>query len=149
MFILDEIDKNLIRLLDSDARLSYRELSRRTKLSVNTVIDRLRKLETFRVIRGYHVDVDAKQVGYELTAIIQLVMMKGLVKKVSKELAKLPNVHGVYEIAGDYDTTVVARFKDIAELERFIRYLQANDFVQKTETKIVLKTIKEDFRVLM
>ncbi len=146
---LDEIDIKILKILLQDCRISNREIARRLHVSVNTVIDRLSKLEASKIIRGYHADLNTKKLGYNLTAVVHLATKKGLYEKVSTELAKLPNLYGVYEVTGNYDTIIVARFKDIDELEKFIRLLQKKDLIQRTETSIALKTIKEDFRVIL
>jgi len=147
--LLDEIDIKILKILLHDCRISNREIARRLHISVNTVIDRLRKLETSKIIRGYYADLNAKKLGYNLTAVIHLATTKGLYKKVSTELSKLPNLYGVYEVTGNYDTIIVARFRDIDELEKFIKLLQKKDLIQRTETSIALKTIKEDFRIVI
>jgi len=146
---LDEIDIKILKILLQDCRISNREIARRLHVSVNTVIDRLSKLEASKIIRGYYADLNTKKLGYNLTAVIHLATKKGLYQKVSTELAKLPSLYGVYEVTGNYDTVIIARFKGVEELEKFIELLQKRDLIERTETSVVLRTIKEDFRVVI
>ena len=147
MLKLDETDKNLIRTLVRNARLSYREIARQNSLAVKTVIDRIRRLEAAGVITSYSADLDSKKLGYGVVAVIELVAPKGLIKRMATELAKQPNIFIVYEVTGGTDTLIIAKFRDTDELEAFLRSFQGKEFVQSTQTKIVLKSIKEDFRM--
>jgi DNA-binding Lrp family transcriptional regulator len=66
---------------------------------------------------------------------------------VEKEIAKISNVVSVYDITGDFDIAVVARFKDRAELNSFIKSLLGMAYVKRTVTNVVLNVVKEDFRI--
>lgn len=148
VFTPDETDKKILNIVVKDARLSYREIARQSSLAVKTVIDRIRRLEAEGVIKSYSANLDSEKLGYTITAVIEMIITRGLIrKKTFAELSKYPNVFIVYEITGVSDTVIVAKFKDTREMERFLRELQSKEFVQKTETKIVINSVKEDFRV--
>ena len=66
---------------------------------------------------------------------------------VEREVAGRNNVISVYDIAGDFDFVVIARFKDRDSLNAFVKGLLANPYVRRTVTNVVLSVIKEDFRV--
>ena len=68
---------------------------------------------------------------------------KGKLFEVEKKIATDPSVHAVYDITGHFDVIVIARFKTRKSLDNFIKKIQTYDFVEKTETAIVLNTIKE------
>jgi Lrp/AsnC family transcriptional regulator for asnA, asnC and gidA len=61
-----------------------------------------------------------------------------------EEIAKTANVVAVYDITGDYDAAVIAKFKDRASLSIFIKNLLANPHIKRTVTNITLNVIKED-----
>jgi len=144
---MDETDLRILRELVDDARLSYNEIARRTGLSVGTVAARVRNLEKEGVIKGYGAVLDAEKMGYGLIAVIELVISKGRLREVEKEVAENPNVYGVYDVTGASDAIVIARFKSRQALSGFVKSLLASEFVDRTLTHIALGTVKEDFRV--
>ena len=146
---IDEIDRKILKLLLQDARFSYREIARQTKLSTTTVIERLRKLRTNGVITGYSVNLDSKKLGFGLTAIIEIVGRKLMLLKTVEKMKQLPNVYAIYHTTGDVDVIVVAKFQTIDELQSFLGNLYQIMEIQRSETRIVLSTIKEDFRVIV
>ncbi len=145
----DELDRKILKFLIWDARLSYREIARQAKLSTTTVIERLKKLKANGVITGYSVNLDAKKVGYEISAIIELVAPKLIIRKAMEEITELPNVYGVYQTTGDVDAIIIAKFKGIDELQKFLGDLYNKLEIQRSETRIVLNTLKEDFRIII
>lgn len=146
---IDDIDRKILKLLIWDARLSYREIARQAKLSPTTVIERLRKLKTNGIITGYSVNLDSKKLGFGLTAIIELVAPKLKLIKAMEEIRELPNVYAIYHTTGDVDMIVIAKFSTVDELQKFLENLYKSTDIQRSETRIVLNTLKEDFRVVL
>lgn len=146
---IDGIDKKILKLLIWDARTSYREIARQSNLSTNTVIQRLRKLSENKIINGYSANLDAQKLGYGLTAVIELVSPKLMLRKAMIDITELSNVYAVYQTTGAIDAIIIAKFKDVDELQNFLRDLYIKFEIQRSETRIVLKTVKEDFRVIL
>lgn len=146
---IDEFDRKILKSLIWDARLSYREIARQTKLSTTTVIERLKKMKINGVINGYSVNLDAKKLGYELTAIIELVAPKLLVLKAIEDISEFPNVYAIYHTTGGIDAIIIAKFKGIDELHNFLKEIYSKFEIERSETRIVFDTVKEDFRVLV
>ena len=69
---LDEIDRRLLRELQSDARVSYAELGRRVGLTTPAVIQRVLKLEDSKIITGYRAEIDTSKVGLPITAFVRM-----------------------------------------------------------------------------
>jgi Lrp/AsnC family leucine-responsive transcriptional regulator len=69
---VEDLDRQIVRLLASDGRMSYTDLGRATGLSTSAVHQRVRRLEQRGVIRGYTAVVDAEAVGLPLTAFISI-----------------------------------------------------------------------------
>ena len=63
-------------------------------------------------------------------------------------MSKLPNVCAVYDVTGLTDAMVVAKFRSRRELSKFTKGLLAMPYVERTNTHVVLTTVKEDFRML-
>jgi DNA-binding Lrp family transcriptional regulator len=146
--MLESIDIKILKELINNSRLSYREIARRTRLSVNTVASRVEKLEKEGVIKGYTAILDPEKLGYDVVAIIEVVVAKGKLLEVEKEVAKHPNVYCVYDVTGTSDAILIARFKNRKELSKFIKDLLAMEFVERTITHVALGIVKEDLRVI-
>jgi len=112
------------------------------------VINRIKIMENEKIIKGYTAILDHEKIGYELTAIIEITVSKGKLLEVEKEIAKFPNVCAVYDITGLTDAIIIAKFKKRQELSDFIKNLLATPNIEKTNTHVVLTTVKEDFRLV-
>ena len=145
---LDETDVKILKALTSDARLSSRQISKNSGVSIGTVLSRVKRMEKEGVIRGYSAIVDHEKLGYELTTLIEITVSKGRLLEMENEIARMPNVCCVYDVTGLTDAFVIAKFKSREELSAFAKRLLALPFVERTNTHVVLTTIKEDFRVI-
>jgi len=145
---VDETDVKILKALISDARLSSRQISKISGVSIGTVLTRMKKMEKEGVVRGYSAVVDQEKLGYELTALTEITVSKGRLLEVENEIARMPNVCCVYDVTGLTDAFVIAKFKNREELSAFAKRLLALPFVERTNTHVVLTTIKEDFRLI-
>jgi len=145
---LDETDVKILKTLISDARLSSRQISKKSNVSIGTVLTRMKKMEKQGVIRGYSAIVDHEKLGYQLTALTEIVVSKGRLLEVENEIARMPNVCCVYDVTGLTDAFVIAKFKSREELSAFAKRLLGLPFVERTNTHVVLTTIKEDFSLI-
>ena len=92
--------------------------------------------------------LDHEKLGYDLTAIIEVTSVKGKIAEVEKHIAKFPNVCAVYDITGLTDMIVVAKFKNRTHLSNFVKKDLALPYVDRTNTHVVLISVKEDFRFI-
>jgi DNA-binding Lrp family transcriptional regulator len=143
----DELDRKIIVELLRDSRRSFRELAAKLRTSATTVIARVEKLEAAGIVKGFSVIVDPEKLGYDITAITEIFVSKGKLLEMEKEIAKLPNVCAVYDVTGEIDGVVVAKFKNREQLSKFTKGLLAMPFVERANTHVVLTTVKEDFRL--
>jgi len=145
--MIDDVDIQIINLLQEDSRLSFNKIARELGISVGTAYNLIKSLEDRGVLKGYTVIVDPVKVGYSLTAIILIQAEGKHLLDVENEISKIDNVISVYDITGDFDIAVVARFKDRSSLNDFIKRLLAMPYVKRTVTNVVLNVVKEDFRI--
>jgi len=145
---LDELDRKILQAYLIDARLSYRELAHKLGVSTTTIQSRTSKLEKSGIIRGYSAIFDHEKIEFQLTALTEVSVAKGKLLELEKEVAKMPQVLAVYDVTGLTDAMVIAKFKSREELSKFTKALLAMPFVERTNTHIVLTTVKEDFRLL-
>jgi len=104
-------------------------------------------METEGIIRGYAALLDHEKLGYELTVVTEITVSKGRLLEVENEIARLPNVCCVYDVTGLIDAAIIAKFHNREELGKFTKRLLAIPFVERTNTHVVLTSIKEDFRL--
>ena len=91
--------------------------------------------------------LDFDKLGYDITAVTEILVSKGKLLEMEKEIAKLPGVCAVYDVTGEIDGVVVAKFRDREELSHFTKGLLTMPFVERANTHVVLTTVKEDFRL--
>jgi DNA-binding Lrp family transcriptional regulator len=148
MFALDDIDKKLLRELLKDSKRSSRELAKAIGVSAATVINHVQRLESGGVIKDYSIRLDHERLGYELTVVTEIIVSKGKLLETDEEIAKIPHVCAVYDITGETDAMVVAKFKSRSNLSEFTKKLLSMPYVERTNTHVVLTTVKEDFRMM-
>jgi len=145
--LLDDIDKNLLEVIQEDGRISYRDLAKTLGVSVATAAVRAKRLESMGFIKRFTALLDVERLGYTWTAVVLLQIDGAHIEEVERELAKHPNVHAVYDVTGEYDAVLVARFKSREDLNAFIKDVNRMEHVKRTVTCFVLNVVKEDFRV--
>lgn len=144
----DEIDRKILGELLRDCRRSYRAIARRAGISVGTVLSRIRKMERTGVIRGYAALLDHEKLGYQLTVLAEITVSKGKLIEMEQAISKLGGTCAVYDVTGLTDAVVIAKFHGRDELSKFTKGLLAMPFIDRTNTHVVLTTVKEDFRLL-
>lgn len=144
----DPLDKRILQELLKDSRKSFRQLAERLNVSVGTVLKRVKNMESKGIIKGYTVILDQEKLGYDLTVVTEVTVSKGKLVEMESEIAKLPNVCALYDTTGLPDVIVVAKFKDRKELNDYAKYLRRLPFVERTNTHVVLGTVKEESRLL-
>lgn len=145
--MLDDLDRQILRLLAKNARLSYREIAVKLGVSTSTVSARVKKLEDEHLVRGYLPDIDPRAAGYELTAIIGLRIAHGKLLDVQRAVARDERVFAVYDTTGEWDSFILARFKGTRDLDNFVKKVLSIADVERTNTSVVLNTVKEELRV--
>ncbi len=143
--ILDPADKIILRELLLDSRKSIRRISRKIGIPSSTIYDRIKKLEKNRVIRKYTIVLDEKKLGYTVKALILINVDGKKIREVEEEIARNPNVQVVLDITGEFDIAVIAVFRSIEELDKFVKSLLKMPAIRQTRTSIAFRTIKQEF----
>lgn len=145
---LDSVDLQIIRALEEDSRVSLRKLAHKLSLTPNILHNRIKSLEKEAIIKGYVPIVDATKMGYAVTAIIMIQVEGGHMLEIENEIAKESNVLSVYDITGEYDAVVFAKFRDNASLNGFLKKLLSERFIKRTTTLVALNAVKEYSKIL-
>ncbi|MBR67884.1 MAG: AsnC family transcriptional regulator [Euryarchaeota archaeon] len=141
---LDATDRMLLKLLSEDARASHRHLARTLGLAQGTVTNRLRRLEDEGVIEGYSAVLNPEHLGWTMTIMAGLRIVKGRMIDVQQRIAADPRVFAVYDVTGDWDSIVLARVRDRNDLDNLTKTVFTLDGVARSYTHVVLNTVKED-----
>jgi len=130
---LDDINRELIDLLQEDARLSYRELGERIGLSPPAIAERVRKLEDAGVITGYRAVVDYERLGFPLLCVIRI-QAPGSDLELDDVLAATPEVIEANRVTGGDSHVIRARLRSTHHLEDMLREIWEHG---SSETNIV------------
>lgn len=144
---IDELDERILKILLLEGRSSAREMGARLHVSTSTVTARIEKLRERQILRGFTANIDFQKLGYELTAVTEIIVSKGKLLEMEKEIAKFPEVCAVYDVTGEIDAIVVSKCRNREDLSRFTKELLAMPFIERTNSHVVLTTVKEDFRL--
>jgi DNA-binding Lrp family transcriptional regulator len=145
---LDDVDVRILEVLIADSRISSRQIAKKCGISIGTVLSHAKRMEAQGVIKGYTVILDQEKLGYELTVVTEITVSKGRLLEMENEIARLPNVCCVYDLTGLSDAAIIAKFKTREDLSKFTKKLLSLPYVERTNTHVVLTTVKEDFRIL-
>ena len=147
MTSFDETDKRIISEYLKDARISYREVAKRLQLAVGTVLTRTKKLENDGIIESYSAILNHDKLGYDIIAVSEITVSKGKLTEVENAIAKLSPTCAVYDVTGENDAIIISKFKSREEMSDFTKKLLSMSNVERTNSKLVLNTVKEDFRL--
>lgn len=137
---IDAIDRKILRALQRQGRLSFRDLGARIYLSSNATAERVRRLQLMGIIRGYHADIDQTKLGFSLHAYIDIYLQPGVDARDFEAAAKkLPRVENVAILTGAMDLRVRVSCRDQAELARLIAQLRSQAGAQETNTSVILQ----------
>jgi DNA-binding Lrp family transcriptional regulator len=146
---MDGLDLQILESLNENARKSFRDIAKELKVSLSTVSNRVHKLEEDGVIKGYAPIIDAHKTGYDLQAVVGIRISKGKLINTQKRIAKDKRVFAVYDVTGDWDSVVMARFQNRDELDKFIKKVLTMEFIERSNTQVVLNTVKDEKRVIV
>lgn len=143
---LDEIDRHILRMLHSDARLSNSALADRVGIAPSTCHGRVRRLQEAGVIRGFHADIDPAAIGLPLQAMVSVSLQAGSRSKIRsfiQQIRRRPQVIDVYFLAGADDFIIHVAARDTEDLRSFVvDNLNADTDVAGTQTSLIFEHLR-------
>jgi Lrp/AsnC family leucine-responsive transcriptional regulator len=121
--LLDELGRNLLAILQKDARMSYAELGRQIGLSPAATAERMRRMEEAGIIRGYRLDVDRAALGFEVLAIVRLSCDGSKYRPFLKAVKTMDCVAECHHVAGGDAFILKVVTASVEELERLVEKL--------------------------
>jgi Lrp/AsnC family leucine-responsive transcriptional regulator len=137
---MEELDRRIVRALVDDGRLSYTDLAERVGLSVSAVHQRVRRLETRGVIRGYTAQVNADELGLPLTAFVSIKPIDPAAPDDAPDrLVGIAAIESCFSVAGEESYILKVRAGGPADLEALLQDIRSAANVS-TRTTVVLST---------
>ncbi|PZP49096.1 MAG: Lrp/AsnC family transcriptional regulator [Pseudopedobacter saltans] len=148
---LDQVDFQILRILQENARMSNADLARELGMAPSGVLERVRKLEQKGAIEGYEVKINPAYIGQNLLAFISVKTSDIFGSDATgKALAKIPEIQEVHNITGEFCFLVKARVADSAALMDLMRNHMAKiKTIASTETIMVLETVKDSQKMII
>ncbi|WP_110928963.1 Lrp/AsnC family transcriptional regulator [Bacillus massiliglaciei] len=135
---LDDKDREILNELGRDGRLSMRELGKKVGMSAPAVTERVRQMESFGVITGYHAAINRKKIGFPIDCIMEATVKNGEYERFKTYISKRPEVEHCWRIAGRACFMLKMHAESLEKVEEFIS--QTIPYAQ-TVTHIVLSEV--------
>ncbi|RLK11289.1 Lrp/AsnC family transcriptional regulator [Ruegeria conchae] len=145
---LDEIDRKILAELQADGRMTNVELAKRVGISAPPCLRRVRTLEDSGYIHGYHADVNARELGFE----VQVFAMVGLESQAESELSAFedrcrewPLVRECHMLNGEVDFILKCVAPDLSSFQQFLTgELLTTPNVASVKTSLVIRGAKDE-----
>jgi Lrp/AsnC family transcriptional regulator for asnA, asnC and gidA len=145
---LDEIDKNILRILQADSKTSLRSIADKTKHSVSTIKSHIDRLVNECVIENFIAVVDCNRIGYrEMLHFYIQIRPEVKINQVIEELTKIRKINCIYHVSGDYPIFCIAKCVAKKDQIELLEQIKSINGIEKLTTQVVLQRVKEDMRV--
>lgn len=146
---MDKIDMKILKCLKKNARLTASSISDEINLSVSAVIERIRKLESTGLIKGYTIDIDQKKLGNNIVALMEVSLKHpDYYDKFVDIVRNNTHISSCYYQTGEFDFVLRIVTDSTEGLEAVYKEIKGYEGVSTTETHFVLKTVKEEIAIL-
>ena len=150
---IGKIDRNILRDLQRDARISFAELARKVGLSTTPCKQRVKKLEQEGVIRGYQAILNPDALAAGLVVFVQIRLNRtaqDVFEDFKKAALELPEVQECYLVSGNFDYLIKARVADMAAYRALLGdTLLALPGVQESTSYVVMEQVKESLALVV
>lgn len=146
-FNLDKTDLKILKILQENAKITNLQLSAEIGLSPAPTLERVKKLENAKLIKGYYTQLDYEALGIGISAIIQITLTRQVENAISnfkKEIDKIPEIMECYQVTGNADYVLIVMLKDIRDFESLIsQKLSKMEEIGQMQTMVVLSKPKD------
>ncbi len=142
--MFDDVDAKILTIVQKDARISNAEIARQVGMAPSAIFERIRKLETQGIIRGYETRLNPEALGLKLLAFVFVRTNEARYADTEEILADIPGVQEVHHVAGEDCYLLKVRVGSPQALGKLLRErIHTLDSVTSTRSTIVLQTVKE------
>lgn len=144
---LDKIDLKILKILQENAKITNLQLSAEVGLSPAPTLERVKKLENAKLIKGYFTEVNEEMLGIGIKAIIQITLTRQIENAIAnfkKEINKIPEIMECYQVTGSADYILIVMLKDIRDFEMLISTrLSKMEEIGQMQTMMILSKVKD------
>lgn len=144
---LDLIDRKVLEILQSNAKITNAQLSKEIGLSPAPTLERVKKLEQHNIIKSYHAQLDRESIGLGVTTFIQVTLTghkKDVTDMFVRKINDVAEIIECHHITGSGDFLLKAISKDIASYQKLLlERINEIEEVASTQTMVILSTFKE------
>jgi Lrp/AsnC family leucine-responsive transcriptional regulator len=144
---LDKTDLKILKIIQDNAKITNLQLSMEIGLSPAPTLERVKKLEGAKLIRGYYTQLDNEALGIGISAIIQITLTRQIENAISNfknEINKIPEIMECYQVTGNADYVLIVMVKDIRGFETLIsQKLSKMEEIGQMQTMVVLSKPKD------
>jgi len=144
---IDDIDREILRMLQDNSRVAFKRIAEKVGVSEATIFVRVKNLRKKGVIKRFTVIVSPELLGKSLTAFVLINSEPKKLESVLETLSDMDDVYEVYDVTGTYYIIAKIRTENKESLAKIIDRIGMIDGVTRTETAIVLKSVKEETRI--
>ncbi len=141
--MIDELDKNILSLIQDNARASFAEIAKKLGVSEGTIHIRVKKLSEKKVIQGFYTIISPEKLDKGLMAFVAMKANAPEYSQIVSKLINMSDIYEIHEVTGDFYSILKVRTKDKDTLADILDKIGAIKGVLSTHTMIVLKTDKE------
>lgn len=134
----DQLDRELLALLQANARASAADLARQLGTARTTVLSRLGRLERDGVIAGYTVRLAQDLLSQGLQAFVGLSVEPKAGRAIEARLERMPEVRQLCAVSGEFDYVLLLRAESASRLNALLDEIRNLDGVVRTTTSVAL-----------
>lgn len=138
--LTDQNDKKILAMLRHNSRTSVSDIARKLKLSRSTVKDRIDRLETKGIIKGYSLLLSDEYTTGNISAHVMIKLASGRPPTIIKHLQKFDQIRTAYAVSGSYDLIIIVEAESTKELDDVIDRVREFDVIKDTLSSVVLST---------
>ncbi|MFQ3231190.1 Lrp/AsnC family transcriptional regulator [Reinekea sp.] len=143
---LDRIDRQLLSLLQKDARATAAELAEKVGLSASPCARRIRQLEQSGLITGLHARLSREKLGLSITVFVHVRLsqhQEPVVVSFEKAVETMSEVISCYTVSGSFDYLLHVVVKDLVAYENWVKRLQRLSMVNTIDSSFAIRSVKE------
>jgi len=144
---IDDVDRIILEMLQDDSRTSFKKIAEKLSVSEATIFVRVKKLLNKGIISRFTAIVSPELVGKGLTAFVLVNADPKKLQEVLETLKEIDDIYEIYDVTGSYYAIVKIRTMDRDGLVKLIDRIGLIDGVTRTETAVVLRSVKEETKI--
>jgi Lrp/AsnC family leucine-responsive transcriptional regulator len=148
---LTKIDRNILRTLQNDGRISYTDLAKKVGLSVTPCIERVKRLESNGYIKGYSAALNPLQLEADLVVFVQIRLnhtSQENFEEFRRSVLELENIQSCFLVSGNYDYLLKARVADMAAYRELLGHrILKLPAVQESTSYVVMEELKDSVAI--